>query len=433
MHWIVIDDERSNQCGLPESHSMRWRILPDYHRRSVTVIGASADPEVLDRDRMYVRLTSERGCLFHYTYLDELEPLRQSKFRLSKGCRLSRGDTVNALNYSKLLSFVDESGREISDHSLLRRLRMEPPMEGEIAPWFGPIEISFILRDRRMFRTDVYRATFLCPAERGYLFESHFVSRMLAERLERFSYGKVPAHHVAPYFLIDDLIGAFFRLLRNIELSKREQYEPISARIETYLQRHFVSMNLFATVCGDAEMVARRLYGISDRLHIALASIARTLVDVALHGNAFARDFVVSEVWRLFPEDTPVPPKVVQRPSQEATPTQSQTSKNPTAGPDGGGETGQSDRAKIDRADDANETARITISAITSALTRTFPGVEPLAATGRLKASTPDDEATKRNIAMILKQTAPASAESTHRWCVELLPKALALIAQQGK
>ena len=412
---------------------MRWRIQPNYQRRSVPVIGAKADPEVLDRDRMYVRLTSERGCLFHYTYLDELEPLLPSKFRLTRGRGVSRGNAVNALNYSKLLSFVDESGREIENHSLLRRLRLEPPIEGEIAPWFGPLEISYTLRDRRMFRTDVYRATFLCPAEKGYLFRSHFVSRNLAERLEKLHYGYVPAHHVAPYFLMDDLLSGFVQLLQNIDLKKSEQYGPIASRIETYLQRHFVSMNLFATVCGDTELVARRLYGISDRLHIALASVAKSLVDVALHGNAFARDFVVSEVWRLFPEDTPPPPKVVQCPKQEASSAQSHSSKSPRAASPNGKEASQSERAKIDRADDANETARITISAITSALTRTFPGIEPLAAVDRLKATTPADEATKRDIEMILKQTAPASAESTHRWCVELLPKALGLIASQGK
>lgn len=397
------------------------------------MIGPKAVAELLDRDRLYVRLTRDFGTDFHYTYLDELEPLLQMEFRLSKGRQYLRGDSATALSHGKLLSLVDSCGNEVADHSVLRRFRMESPREGEVAPWFGPLEITFTLRDRRMFRNDVYRATFLCPAEFGYIFYSRFVSKKMSEHLEKLPYGYVHAHHVAPYFLIDQILSSFSALLIKVDFAEGYSLKYVLERIETYLARQFVSMSLLASFTTDREQVARRLYGISDRLHIAVASIAKTLVDAALEGNAYARDFVVSEVWRLFPEDTPPPSKKPYFPILDASASQASKAGQPTSKADTQAKAEQGEREKIDRADDANETFRISISAITSALNRTFPSMEPLAATNMLKTSSEEDESTKSSISMLLKRTVPSSAETTHRWCVELLPKALALIAQQGK
>lgn len=391
------------------------------------IVGAEADPDILNPDRKYVRLSAEQGSNFHYTYLDELEDLLPAKFDLSRGRTLFRGNQANILKSSKLLVLVDSSGNEVTDPSPLKGSLLEPTLGEITAPWFGPIKVSYQISHKRAFRTSKYKATFLCPAETNYLLESRFVARMLDERLYWLQRGFVPAVQVAPFFVIDEILSSFSFLLRKLGLDQRADFNQVASRIESYLEREFASLKLLALVKGEGELVARRLYGISDRLHIAIASIVRVLTESALAGSSPSSDFILIEILNLFPEVEAVSIKQCQLQFRCLNQTESDSEIRDSS--DSG--LGQQERELIDLANDAAETVRIATTAITSALCRAFPGADHIETIDRFYVNSLEDEATRRDMRLLVQRLIPANAESTHRWCVELLPKALALIARQ--
>lgn len=391
------------------------------------IVGAQSNPEVLNPDRKYVRLSADHGSNFHYTYLDELEALLPAKFDLSRGRSLFRGDQANVLKSSKLLILVDKSGTELANRTLLNGSLLEPTLEEIMAPWFGPLKVSYKISHKRAFRTSSYKATFLCPAETNYLLESCFVARKLDERLYWLQRGFVPAVQVAPYFVIDEILSSFSFLLRKLGQDQKADFNQVESRIESYLERQFLSLKLLALVKGEGELVARRLFGISDRLHIAIASIVRVLTERALGGTPASSDFILMEILNLFPEDMPLSTKQGQL--QFSRLNIGETGTEIRDGSDV--RLRQEERELIDLAEDAIETVRVATTAIASALGRAFPGADHVATIDRLTGSSPEDEATRRDLSMLAQMLIPANAESTHRWCVELLPKALALIARQ--
>jgi hypothetical protein len=90
------------------------------------------------------------------------------------------------------------------------------------------------------------------------------------------------------------------------------------------------------------------------------------------------------------------------------------------------------EKQRVNDADDVDETGRLTITAIKSALSRTYPGIEPSECIKRLRSSSGEDDQTKEYMAIALQYQYPAKIDSPHRWFVELLTKALALIASHG-
>lgn len=390
-------------------------------------VGSQADLEILNPDRKYIRLSAEQGGSFHYAYLDELEALLPAKFDLSRGRSLFRGDQANVLKNSKLLILVDNSGNELGNQTLLNCSLLEPTLEEIMAPWFGPLKVSYKISHKRAFRTSRYKATFLCPAETNYLLESCFVTKKLDERLYWLQRGFVPAVQVAPYFVIDEILSSFSFLLRKLGQDQNADFNQVESRIESYLERQFLSLKLLALVKGEGELIARRLFGISDRLHIAIASIVRVLTERALGGTPASSDFILMEILNLFPEDTP--PSTKQGQLHFSRLNLAETGAEIRDGSDS--RLNQDERELIDLADDSTETVRIATTAVASVLNRAFPGANHFETIDRLTVSTPEDEATKQDLSMLAQMLIPANAESTHRWCVELLPKALALIARQ--
>ncbi|MBL8069327.1 MAG: hypothetical protein JNM28_12840 [Armatimonadetes bacterium] len=392
------------------------------------MIGEYADPALLDRDRPYIRLTNEPGASFHFVYLAELEPLLAGAFLKSKGSRLHRGDPIQTRMSGRLLKVVDSDGN-VADASNINWTWPVETSWTDLGPCFGPQEITFTFSDKRGSRAK-YGATFICPPEHGYHFETRFVSQQLQEHLSRREYGEVIAHQVAPFFLIDDLLVGFNYFLEKIGLKSKDQRDPIDSRIQSYLKRQFTAMTLYAAHTSDRDLIARRLYGISDRLHIALASIVRCLPEIAQRGNAVATDFVVTQVWNLFPADAPDPRQYEKTP-QAQNRSNTDASKSPPSPEQTRNRESIQEKDRISKADDVNETGRVTVTALTSALSRKFPGVAPAESVNQIFVSSADDEATKQDIAIALRYQCPSTAESPHRWFVEMLPKALALIARQ--
>lgn len=390
------------------------------------MLGNQANPILLDRDRPYVRLLNRSGFTFPYVFLSDLAPLLVTPLVTSAENGYFSAKAADVQLVGRLLQLVDDNGKEAGGAISLQKFRNSG--ESDRPPGIGPQEVRFRWYDQRFFHGKRFRATILCPANEGYRFYSKFVSNQLEHFLADVRDGEIPAQRVAPFFVLDDVFKRFDQLFRTVECSGQTREELLSKHLEAYLARQFTSLSIFGVTTNDQVLVETRLRGISERFLMAYSSVASALVSLSLKGNEFARHHMREAIAELFPPDSPSPraaKAASEFPSQPVAKIPRPERKDIVDADKWAA------RERSDEISDASETVRLTVTAIQSAIGRRSIGADLNTAIQQLLCATPDEEATKREMLMIIQGTAPKDIEGLHQWCLGLLPKALALIAAQ--